>query len=162
MAAMPRCPTRHHKPERRCCGAVPSARANGRCSAGRNRRSNAALHDPRVFLTDTTRCLPRQVNSSAPRLKQQFRFSSATRSCRDASKPISFGSSPRMRASAASRSLLAQLVSIRPARPAPTDGLCGSKEQREVTIGPDPDRRVVPFRFCGGNAFTGAAATVGH
>lgn len=27
---------------------------------------------PAVFLTDTTRCLPRQVNSSAPRLKQQF------------------------------------------------------------------------------------------
>lgn len=27
---------------------------------------------PAVFLTDTTRCLPRQVDSSAPRLRQQF------------------------------------------------------------------------------------------
>lgn len=33
---------------------------------------NTPYTTPAVFLTDTTRCLPRQVNSSAPRLKQQF------------------------------------------------------------------------------------------
>jgi hypothetical protein len=27
---------------------------------------------PAVFLTDTTRCLPRQTDSSSPRLRQQF------------------------------------------------------------------------------------------
>ncbi|TMS54784.1 hypothetical protein [Mycobacterium sp. DBP42] len=99
---------------------------------------------PAVFLTDTARCLPRQVNSSAPRLKHQFGdfFSDEKLQRRfeaDLLRLLAENASQRSQ-SAASRPTRQQ-----PARASSTDRWTLWLQGTEATIGPTFTASLFPF-----------------